>query len=346
MAATTTRFHPEGLRGAIPDSVIFGRTAEMQEVRRRIERLAGTALPVLITGESGTGKEVLAEAIHLRWWGIDRPFVRVTFPVAGSNGAESEAHAHDKVPLEIGHGFVESGRGETLFFDEISEMHPALQARLLHFLRDREIDWGGDGAKQGNDIHVICTTNRDLEAEVDGPRFRKDLLYRINAFTIDLLPLRQRKEDIPGIADYLLHLHAEKHRAPIRGISSELIDLMQRYHWPGNIRELENVVRRYVILGSEQAIGSELLARVSTDSHCEGFSEAGLSLKKLTRQVAREWERRVILKSLEKNGWNRKLAARSLNISYRALLYKVKQGGMPPKRNSASRRPARASTEN
>jgi len=191
---------------------------------------------------------------------------------------------------------------------------------------------------------VICTTHRDLETEAAAERFRQDLLYRINVVTIDLLPLRQRTEDIPQIAAYLLRACCARRNAPLRTISAQLIDLMRRYSWPGNIRELENLIWRFVILDSEQAIVSELLAKVSTEFHAEEIS-GNVSLKKLTRQAAFELERRVILKALENNGWNRKRAARSLNISYRALLYKIKQGGMPPKRNFSSSVRAQASSD-
>lgn len=321
----------------------------MQIVRNKVEKLAGADVPVLIQGESGTGKEVLAAAIHRRSCGQNQPFIKITCPAIPAALLESELFGYEKGAFTGANvakpGRVELAHGGTLFLDEIAELDPALQAKFLQLLQDGQFSRIGGQEDKTVEVHLICATNRDLETEVQAKRFRQDLLYRINVFTIHLPPLRQRLEDIPELADHLLRLYSAMYSTAPGPLSAELLQLMQKYHWPGNIRELDNLVRRYVILGSEQVIGSELLTRTLAEVIPEEPEGGEISLKKLSRQAARELERRIILKALESNGWNRKLVARSLNISYRALLYKIKQGGMPPKRSLPSRAPERVPPE-
>lgn len=335
MTESSKHIQLAAFQNKVPDDLIFGRTPLMQLARQKVESLSGTNTPVLIQGESGTGKEVLAAAIHSRCCSKDGPFVKITCPAIPASLLGDELFGWERVEA-LQHG--------TLLFDEIAELHPTLQAKLLQYIEGEQFSRATNHEERESRVQVICTTHRDLETEAAAERFRQDLLYRINVVTIDLLPLRQRTEDIPQIAAYLLRACCARRNAPLRTISAQLIDLMRRYSWPGNIRELENLIWRFVILDSEQAIVSELLAKVSTEFHAEEIS-GNVSLKKLTRQAAFELERRVILKALENNGWNRKRAARSLNISYRALLYKIKQGGMPPKRNFSSGARAQASSD-
>jgi len=329
----------------IPDPVLFGCVVAMQDVRRKIEKIADSNVPVLIRGESGTGKEVFAIAIHSHSCWKNGPFVKIKCAALPGSLTQDELMKAFAEASSSEAECVGSDQGTTLLFDEVSDLHPHLQTKLLQVLQEGQFSRTGPQGAKNVKVHVICTTNRDLEAEVEAERFRVDLLYRIHGFVIDLLPLRQRAGDIPEIADYLLRSFGVKHNTAIRTLSPQLIELMQRYQWPGNIRELENLIRRYVILGSEQVIGSELLTKLSADFQPGEAADGNISLKKLTRQAAFELERRVILKALENNGWNRKRAARSLNISYRALLYKIKQGGMPPKRSCSSRVPAQASSD-
>ena len=319
------------LREALPESVIYGKSAAMQAIRRNVEKLGATNIPVLIEGESGTGKESLGLAIHRHCGGQDQDFIKVVCPTVPDSLLEEKL-------LRL------AGRA-TLFLDAVAELDATSQAKFLQLLKDGPLAWNENQAGEPWRVRLICATNRDLENEAEAGNFRRDLFDRVDAFRIYLPPLRQRAEDIPDLVTHLLKFHGSKKATECRPISDELIRLMQRYHWPGNIRELENLIRRYVILGSEQVIGSELLAKVPTEFNPEQLSGESVSLKKLSRQAAREVERRIILRALEVNGWNRKLAARSLNISYRALLYKIKQGGMPPKRSVSSRPPVPVSFE-
>ena len=292
----------------------------MQLIRRTVEKLGATNIPVLIQGESGTGKESLAFAIHRHCGGNEQNFVKLVCQAA------TDAVLEEKLSSSL--------PWATLYLDGIAELESPLQAKFLQLLQNGPLAWN---EKREGRVRLICATNRDLKNEVEAGTFSRDLFYRLDTFRIDLPSLRQRPEDIPDLVAYLLKVHGAKKETQCRPISSELMGLLLRYHWPGNIRELENLIRRYVILGSEQVIGSELLAKVPTEFNSEQLSDGSVSLKRLTRQAAREVERRIILRALETNGWNRKLAARSLNISYRALLYKIKQGGMPPKRTASAR---------
>jgi transcriptional regulator with PAS, ATPase and Fis domain len=184
----------------------------------------------------------------------------------------------------------------------------------------------------------VCATNRKLEQEIENGTFRSDLFYRINVVNLHLPPLRERAADIPELVDYFLEYLNRKYNCRAKPLSAEMMTVLRKYHWPGNIRELENLIKRYVILGSEDVITSDL-APPSTDFfNTEIPVDGQISLKKLTRQAVRELERKVILKVLQNHHWNRKQAARALSISYRALLYKIRDAGLPPNR-SARKRP-------
>jgi two-component system, NtrC family, response regulator AtoC len=208
----------------------------------------------------------------------------------------------------------------------------ALQAKLLQLLQDGEFCPIGGQQDKRVEVRVICATNRNLEEAIAAGAFRQDLFYRINVVDLQLPPLRERSADIHEIAAYFLALFNERFNCHARPLSARLIHAMQQYHWPGNIRQLENVMKRYVILGSEDVIESELIVKERVISYDIPQIPSGgsVSLKKITRQMVREIEGRIILQMLQANQWNRKRAARALNISYRALLYKVKQARIVP----------------
>ncbi len=320
-----------------PDLVVFGRTEAMREVRRRLERLVGANIPVLLQGESGTGKDIIAKLFHRYSPWNKGPFVKVNCPAIPGTLLESELFGYERGAFTGAYGSkpgrVELAHRGTLFLDEISELDFDLQSKLLQLLQDGQFCRIGAQEDKRVEVRVVCATNRDLQAEVEGGRFRQDLYYRIAVVTIHLPPLRERAADLPDIINYLLQVHNEKYNAQARPLSSNLISRLQRYHWPGNIRELENLIRRYVILGTEDAIVNELIA--PTPNHAfpvEIPLDGDLSLKKLTRQAVRDLEGRIILKVLQANNWNRKKTARVLNISYRALLYKIRDAGISSSR--------------
>ncbi len=333
-----------------PDDVIFGRSPAMQAVRERIEKVAAANVPVLIHGESGTGKEVVAKLLHRQSPWKDGPFVKVNCPAIPGTLLESELFGYERGAFTGAYGSkpgrVELAHRGTLFLDEIAELDSGLQAKLLQLLQDGQFCRIGAQEDKRVEVRMVCATNRQLEREIETGAFRQDLFYRINVVNLHLPPLRERAEDLPILVNHFLKFHNEKYNCQTRALSPEFMRLFQSYDWPGNIRELENLMKRYVILGSEEAIASEIVNRErSKPFDPELPTDGPVSLKKITRQAVQELERKIILKALQANHWNRKRAARALNISYRALLYKIKEAGVPPKRTTVSPRPIEVASD-
>src|SRR6266704_6461699 len=323
-----------------PDAIVFGRTDAMQAVRDRLNKLAGANVPVLIQGESGTGKDILARMIHANSPWRTGPWVKVNCPAIPGTLLESELFGYEKGAFTGAYGMkpgrVEMAHRGTLFLDEISELDMSLQSKLLQLLQDGQFCRIGAQADKKVEVRIVCATNRKLEEEIQNGTFRQDLFYRINVVNLFMPPLRERRSDIESLATYFLEHYNRKYNCKARPLSPELMETLQKYHCPGNSRELEKLVKRYVILGSEEVISNDLQPRdadlITADINFDG----PISLKKLTRQATRALERKIILKVLHNHHWNRKQAARTLNISYRALLYKIRDAGLPPNR---ARRP-------
>ena len=333
----TERVKSEISVSVLPDVLIFGHSEVMRAVRQKVEKVAGANVPVLIQGESGTGKEVIARLIHARSpWGSG-PFVKVNCPAIPGTLVESELFGYQKGAFTGANGTkpgrVEMAQHGTLFLDEIAELELGLQAKLLQLLQDGQFcPVGGQEDKQ-IDARVVCATNRNLEDEIRKGTFRQDLFYRINVVSIHMPTLRERSADIPLICDSLRKMYSERFERPTRPLSPRKLEMLQRYHWPGNIRELENLIKRYIILGSEDVItlGSTEDSAASSDS--EGITNNMFPLKKATREAMRELEGKIIVKALQAHNWNRRRAATALEISYRALLYKLKEAGMPTRKS-------------
>ncbi|HEY6349390.1 MAG TPA: sigma 54-interacting transcriptional regulator [Candidatus Angelobacter sp.] len=339
-----------------PEDVIFGKSPDMAAVRKTLSKVAETSIPVLMTGESGTGKEVIARLLHHHSLVSTKPFVQVNCAAIPATLLESELFGYEKGSFTgaVGSkpGRVELAHSGTLFLDEIGELDPGIQAKLLQVLQDGQFSrLGGQEDKRVN-VRFIFATNRDLEEEIAIGNFREDLFYRINVVNLHLPPLRERLEDIPDLCEYFIGRHNEKFNCRATPLSDDCIRSLQDYHWPGNIRQLENLTKRYVILGSEDAILSELRDREADVFKFIIPPQGEVSLKQITRQAVRQVERKVILKMVEASNWNRKRAAKRLNISYRALLYKLKEAGVPSERRKAQAKkllletpPAEAHTE-
>lgn len=316
-----------------PESVIFGKSPIMQAVRKNIERLKGSNIPVLISGESGTGKEILATFVHSRApWG-DGPLVKVNCPAIPDTLLESELFGFEKGAFTGAHDFkpgrVELADMGTLFFDEISELGLGIQAKLLQVVQDGKFTRIGGRRDKQVRVRVLCATNRNLENEVEAGSFRQDLFYRINVVALHLPALRDRREDIPNLVDHFMLVHGGASGNGSESLSERALRILCSYHWPGNIRQLENTIRRFVILGNERAI-TDSLAEDTPGAPCtSGLNGKSLSLKRLTRQAVQELEKKLIVQALEAHQWNRKDAARALKISYRAMLYKMRQAGLP-----------------
>jgi len=319
-----------------PEAVVFGRTEAMQAVRDRLSKLAGANVPVLIQGESGTGKDIIARMIHAASPWRTGPWVKVNCPAIPGTLLESELFGYEKGAFTGAYG-VKPGRVEmahrgTLFLDEISELDLALQSKLLQLLQDGQFCRIGAQEDKKVEVRVVCATNRKLEQEIENGTFRSDLFYRINVVNLYLPPLRERAADIPELVAYFLDYQNRKYNCRAKPLSGEMMSVLLKYHWPGNIRELENLIKRYVILGSEDVILGDLAPREPDFFSADIPVDGQISLKKLTRQAVRELERKVILKVLQNHHWNRKQAARALSISYRALLYKIRDAGLPSNR--------------
>jgi two-component system, NtrC family, response regulator AtoC len=319
-----------------PDSIVFGHSEVMQAVRSRLAKVAAANVPVLINGESGTGKDIIARLIHLLSPWKSGPYVKVNCPAIPGTLLESELFGYEKGAFTgaVGSkpGRVELAHRGTLFLDEISELDLSLQSKLLQLLQDGQFCRIGAQEDKKVEVRVVCATNRHLESEIESGTFRQDLFYRINVVNLHMPALRERRGDIEDLANYFLEYYNRKFNCRARPLSSEALGVLQKYHWPGNIRELENMIKRYVILGHEDVITNDLVAREPDFFNPEISLDGPISLKKVTRQAVRELERKIILKVLQQHHWNRKQAARTLNISYRALLYKIRDAGLPSNR--------------
>ena len=319
-----------------PDSIYFGPSEAMRLVRQRVDRAAALNVPVLVLGESGTGKEVLARYIHNRSPWRSGPFIKLNCPAIPGTLLESELFGFQKGAFTGAHatkpGRMEMANGGTLFLDEIAELDAGLQAKLLHVLQDGTFTRIGDHEEKQLDARIICATNRNLEHEIKNGGFRADLLYRINVIDVTLPPLRERRDDIPYLAEYLREQFNVRFQKEAGPISHDAIQSLTHRDWPGNVRELENCIARYVILGSEEAFQAEGVENKAFHFSYETTPDGKIPLKRIAQQVSRRVERDVILKVLQANQWNRRKTAETLKISYRALLYKVRQAGLPARR--------------
>jgi len=321
------------------EEIIFGRSAAMQPIRQMINKVLGTDLPVLIQGENGTGKGLLAQYIHTRSKFASGACVKVNCAAIPGSLLESELFGYEKGAFTDAHtsrpGYVEMADNGTLFLDEISDLDLSLQAKTLQLLQDGQFSRIGDTHERRVNTRVICATNRKLEHEIAAGRFRQDLFYRINVVTINLPPLRERREDIPGLAYYFLeqlNTRFEREAPPFPG---EILDTLTRKEWRGNIRELENMVARYAIMGALDGFAPEDTWKRPSASPKLSV-DGTVSLKHIAKQAVREMESNVILQVLRENKWNRRKAANALNISYRALIYKIQEAGLAQRHHRKS----------
>jgi len=314
----------------------------MQALRASVEKVAAANVPMLIEGESGTGKDIIARLVHCKSPWQSGPFVKVSCAAIPGSLLESELFGYEKGgftgAFESKPGRVELAHRGTLFLDEVSELEFTLQSKLLQLLQDGQFCRIGAQEDTQIEVRVVCATNLRLEEEVGKGRFRPDLLYRINVICLHMPALRQRSADIPILIDYFIDTFNAKYNRRAKPISSQTLDMLMGYAWPGNVRQLENLMKRYVILESGDAIWREIDASPEATAAAnlpEIAADRPISLKEITRTAVRDLERKVILKTLEANHWNRKRAARMLSISYRALLYKLKGNGVASARDRA-----------
>ncbi len=337
------------VRTEVDSLLLGGDNPKMRDIQEIIEQVADTDITVLVRGESGTGKEVVARALFQLGNRRVRPFVKVNCAALPSELLESELFGFEKGAFtgaqkrKLGK-FEYANRG-TIFLDEISEMAPGLQAKLLQVLQDGEFSRLGGESDVRVDARIIAATNRNLEDAVKKGEFREDLYYRLNVVTIQIPPLRDRIDAVPLLVDHFLGMYNEQYNKSLEKLSDETTQLLMDYHWPGNVRELENMIKRMVVLGNEQTVLKELTqrepVRASTADDDEldlaalsaGFSNGQeVDLKAISKRASRIAEKTVIERVLGQTRWNRKEAAARLQISYKALLYKMKENGLSDSR--------------
>ncbi len=299
----------------------------MQRVMEHVRKVAPTEATVLITGESGTGKEWLARLIHTLSPRKDRPFVPVHIAALPEHLVEAELFGYEKGAFTDAHtrriGKLEAAHGGTLFLDEIGELSPSIQVKLLRFLQDRTVERLGSNRGIPVDVRIIAATNRDIEAMVREGRFREDLFYRLNVVRLHLPPLRERREDILPLAEHYLNLYARKYGKTLRGLDREVAAFLMRYPFPGNVRELQNMMERAVVMAEGPVIRMEDLA-LPLDPDLLPPPPEGSTLDARLR----EYERRLILEALEQAGGVQTQAARILGLSERALRYRMARLGI------------------
>ena len=324
-------------------ATFLGASRKMRVLQQVVERVADTDITVLIRGESGTGKELVARMLYARSGRSRRPFVKVNCAALPATLLESELFGYERGAFTGAQqrklGRFEVANGGTIFLDEITELSPDLQAKLLQVLQDGQFSRLGGETDVRVDARIVAASNRDIEAAVRSGAFRADLYYRLNVVTIELPPLRQRRDEIEPLTEHFKRLYAQEYGKEYRPCSDALLEAFHTYRWPGNIRELENMVRRMVVLGDEQPVLCELAAREAREPEpaADGSGElerflAGevdrVNLKRIARRAAQVAEKRLIERVLEQTRWNRKQTAQILQISYKALLYKMKDAGL------------------
>ena len=317
----------------------------LREIHELLVQISDTDVSVLIQGESGVGKEIVARAVHSTSERRDQPFVKVNCAALPTELLESELFGYEKGAFTGANarkqGRFEHAQGGTIFLDEIGEMSPALQGKLLQVLQDGTFTRLGANREVRVDVRLVTATNRPLEEMVEGKGFRADLFFRLNVVSVQIPPLRERREEIPRLVDHFLRRFSAKYGKYRVQVSSRLMSLFDRYPFPGNIRELENTIKRIVVLESEDAIVAELLSggergvRSTVTAFQSLLEEAEESagdvpLREVGRKASLEAEREAIERVLLQTNWNRKQAARLLHVSYKTLLQKIRECGLEP----------------
>jgi DNA-binding NtrC family response regulator len=307
---------------------IIGNSSAMQPVYDLIEKVAPTDTAVLIRGESGTGKELVAHAIHFNSRRKEKPFIKVNCAVFAEGVLESELFGHEKGSFTGAAGKrigrFELANGGSIFLDEIGDIKPATQVKLLRVLQEKEFERVGGTESLKVDVRVIAATNKNLEEAIKKGEFREDLFFRLNVVPIQVPPLRERGEDIEKLAYYFLNRYSAETNKKIAKIDPKAVELMRRYNWPGNVRELENAVQRAVVLADGETLYPSNLP-LDIQSHQRNQMQPNLGEEATLTQRVERYERELIMKALERSGHVQTQAAKTLGINRTALIYKLKK---------------------
>jgi transcriptional regulator with PAS, ATPase and Fis domain len=331
---------PDPSEGRIGREMELWASPKMLEARQILREAARVDVTVLITGETGTGKELVARSIHHLSSRRSGPFIKVNCAAMPRELLESELFGYERGAFTGAHklkiGKFEAANRGTIFLDEIGDLHPALQAKLLHVLQDGEFSRIGGKSTLSVNVRVLAATNQDLERAVAEGRFREDLYYRLNVIQVFVPPLRERALEIPLLANYFVDRYAKMYHREGFTISPQVMDRLTHYRYPGNVRELENLIKRMIVLGDPFLTRIPLADAGIDSAHAAAPASisAEPSLKEISRRASQAAERKAIASMLEQTGWNRVRAAKALRISYRALLYKIKQSGLDGERSS------------
>lgn len=340
-SAMINRFYPDHemsvvalpvVSGKLPfdRSHIVGNSKAMENVFELLQQVSDADTTVLILGESGVGKELIADALHKNSSRRSKPFIKVNCAALPETLLESELFGHEKGAFTGAHaqkkGRFELAHGGTIFLDEIGDLSPATQIKLLRVIQQREFERLGGVSTIKTDVRIIAATNRDLEAMIDSNQFRQDLYYRLNVFPLHVPPLSERKTDIMPITDFFIEKYRKIHNKNIRRISTPAIDMLTSYHWPGNVRELENCVERAVLLTNEGVIRGHHLPPSLQIAESTGV-ESGSNLKTMLESMERE----LILDSLKSSKGNMAKAARDLGLTERVMGLRARKYHLDPK---------------
>jgi two-component system response regulator AtoC len=321
-----------------PIDLLVGDSRPIRDVRQQLANAAPTDATVLLTGESGTGKGVAAKMLHDLGPRQKHRFVGVSCPAIPSQLFELELFGYESGAFTGASGTklgkFEQANSGTLFLDEIGELEIGIQAKLLQVLQESQVSRLGSIEERKVNVRLICGTNRHLEYEVDHGRFRADLFYRINVIEIAMPPLREMRGDIPILLEHFIRHYSDRFGHVAGSISPSLMHILCTYHWPGNVRELENIAKRFVVFRDEDHILPSLRKNSDNGFPPSDSIDINTPLRTQTQRAKRQLEREIILKVLQAHKWNRRKAAFSLDISYRALLYKIKEAGVLPIRQS------------
>ena len=312
--------------------MLFGSTPAMALVRIWAEKICGVNIPVLLCGPSGSGKEMVARWVHAHSAFCAGQFVKVNCAAIPGSLLESELFGYEKGAFTGAYaskpGRVEMAHKGTLFLDEIADLNLTLQSKLLHFVQDGRFSRIGDEVERSVETQLICSSSRNLEQEIKAQNFRSDLFYRISVVQLRLPSLSERKEDIPLLAEYLRTAFEKEFAIKSEPFAEEMLDYLQSQDWPGNVRELSNEIARHVLIGPEAAVTQRQPLQRSAAVNHRTAGRRTVPLKHIAREAIREMERTVILEVLRNNQWNRRKAAQILKISYRMLIYKIRDAGL------------------